>query len=802
MSSANMRKYRIHQYQSVENVPQKVWDSIAPQEYVGIETSHLKAIEQSGINDLEHYYLLVSNNDKPVGIAYFVIMDFDVSKLSSEISPETLSTLKSWNPNFMNFKMLECGLISGLGEAIAADNEILPSILPSVVSKMESIGKQAGADFILIRDIPYHRYQLCEPLEEEGFIPVLGFPTAKMELRWNTFEDYLTSLKSKTRRDIRKHMFKLNSQEITVELIQDFGQYSDHLEYLWNQVKQNATAEYEHEKLTAAYFQEISQCLPDRSHVIVIRRRGEIVAFSLCLVGDQEYFLPHIGINYQYNNQYDLYFNLHFLALQEALKRSKKIINFGITTYHFKLHIGFELQPLIYFVKHIAQPQFTPALVDLFRRSIERPENIHRPFKNQDISKHTQLKDISAELDDSSDKKSDDVFNKARSYVRINILKLTGLYSFFPPFESAQAAIIQFNGKPVVMLGANSYLGLGTHPEVRAAAKKAIDEYGTGCFGSPSLNGTLDIHIDLAQSLASFMQKEAAILFSTGYQANLGIIDAIVNRNDIVITDELNHASLYDGSRLSGASIVKYKHNDMESLRKVLQRSPEKAKFVVSDSIFSMEGIMANLPTIVELAKQYGARLMLDEAHAIGVIGPGGRGVAEYFGLLDQVDLIMGTFSKSFAAAGGFVAGDAKIIDYLRHRSRPHVFSASLPPPVVATVRKALDIIMREPERRKQVLENAKFMAESLRELGYKTQFLGTAIVPVHCGDEVLTLALFKKLFEEGVYVNPVISPAVSKRQERLRTSYMATHTEEMLTHALSVFARVRTPTFPKSING
>jgi 8-amino-7-oxononanoate synthase len=525
---------------------------------------------------------------------------------------------------------------------------------------------------------------------------------------------------------------------------------------------------------------------------------------SAYLVGDQEYFAAHAGIDYQYNSQYGLLSNLYFLATQEAIKMGKKRINFGITSYDFKLMIGAELQPLIYFVKHIAQPRFTPALADLLRTSIKQPENIHRPFKDQDISKRIQLKDARAELDASRDKKSDDVFNKVRSYVRIDTLRLIGLYSFFPPFESAQEAVIQFNGKPVVMLGTNSYLGLSTHPELRAAAKSAIDKYGTGCSGSPSLNGTLDIHIDLAQALASFMQKEDAILFSTGYQTNLGIISAIAGRNDIVITDKLNHASLIDGARLSrglsGSEIISYKYNDMESLEEALQRFPGKAKFVVVDSIFSMEGTMANIPTIVELVKQYGARLMLDEAHAIGVIGPGGRGVAEYFGLLDQVDLIMGTFSKSFAAVGGFVAGDTKIIDYLRHVSRPHIFSASLPPPVVATVRKALDIIIQEPERRKKALGNARFMAKGLLELGYNARFLETAIVPVHCGNEILTLALYKKLLEEGVFVNPAIYPAVPKGQERLRTSYMATHNEEMLTYALSIFAKVRTPTFPKNI--
>jgi 8-amino-7-oxononanoate synthase len=326
-----------------------------------------------------------------------------------------------------------------------------------------------------------------------------------------------------------------------------------------------------------------------------------------------------------------------------------------------------------------------------------------------------------------------------------------------------------------------------------------MDIYGTGCSGSPFLNGTLDIHKKLAHSLAAFMRKEDALLFSTGYQTNLGVIGALGGRHSVLIMDSMNHASLVDAARFSLAEIERYRHDDMNDLERLLKKYEKKEKLVISDSVFSMEGTMANIPEIVRLCRQYGARLMLDEAHGLGVLGPGGRGAAEQFGMLDQVDLVMGTFSKSFAAVGGFVAADARVIEYLRLNSRSHMFSASLPPVIVAIVQKALEIIIREPERRLNLLKNAGYLAAKFEDLGYEAPFRGTAIVPVHVGDETLTLGIFNKLFQEGVYVHPVLYPAVPKGQECLRTSTMATHTKEQLDQAVEIFGKVRTPFFPKA---
>jgi 8-amino-7-oxononanoate synthase len=347
------------------------------------------------------------------------------------------------------------------------------------------------------------------------------------------------------------------------------------------------------------------------------------------------------------------------------------------------------------------------------------------------------------------------------------------------------------------MLGTNSYLGLATDQRVKDAAKAAIERYGSGCSGSPMLNGTLDLHVELARRLARFTQQDDALVLSTGYQTNVGVVSALVRDGDVVLMDERCHASLIDGARLSRATIVRYRHADTSSLAAELERTAPRRTLVVTDSLFSMEGTVVDLPTIIELVRAYQARLLLDESHAIGVMGPGGRGVAEMYGLLDQVDLLMGTLSKSLASIGGFVAGDRKIIDTLRHTARSHLFSASLPPASVAAAICALDIIEQEPERRCRLLSNARYLAGGLRQLGYQVGDHGNAILPVDCSNELLALAAYQQLLAQGVFVNPVTYPAVPKGDELLRISVMATHTDEMLRRALEAFERIRTKTWP-----
>ena len=372
------------------------------------------------------------------------------------------------------------------------------------------------------------------------------------------------------------------------------------------------------------------------------------------------------------------------------------------------------------------------------------------------------------------------------------IARERGIYPYFHELESRQDVEVVMEGKRRIMLGSNNYLGLTVHPRVVEAGVQALREYGSGCSGSRFLNGTLTLHTSLERELADFLGKEAVMTFSTGFQSNLGIISAICGKNDYVICDRENHASIYDGCKLSYATMLRYRHNDMEHLEKCLQRVPDTAGvLIVTDGVFSMGGDIANLPEIVRLAKAYGARVMVDDAHGLGVLGNGGRGTADYFGLADDVDIIMGTFSKSLASIGGFMAASERIVDYVRHASRPYIFCASIPPASAATAREALRILREQPELPARLHALSMYMRSGLKSRGIAIRDSETPIIPIYTYDVFTTLETAKELYDEGVYVNPVLTPATPATKCLLRTSYMATHTEALLDEALDVIERV-----------
>ena len=364
--------------------------------------------------------------------------------------------------------------------------------------------------------------------------------------------------------------------------------------------------------------------------------------------------------------------------------------------------------------------------------------------------------------------------------------KALGVYPYFREIESDQDTEVIINGKKVLMFGSNSYLGLTNHPKIKEAAIAAIKKYGTGCAGSRFLNGTLDIHVELEKRLARFVGKEEAIIYSTGFQVNLGVISCLTGREDYIIWDELDHASIIEGRRLSFSTQLKFKHNDMASLEKVLKSCPEdKVKLIVVDGVFSMEGDVANLPEIVALAKKYNAAIYVDEAHGIGVFGRQGRGTCDHFGVAQDVDLIMGTFSKSFASLGGFVATDSITANYLRHNSRSYIFSASITPASTAAVSAALDIMESEPERIEHLWEMTHYALDGFRNMGCEIGNTSTPIIPLFIRDNNKTFRITRALFDEGVFVNPVVSPAVPSDSTLIRFSLMATHTKEQLDFAL-----------------
>ena len=384
-----------------------------------------------------------------------------------------------------------------------------------------------------------------------------------------------------------------------------------------------------------------------------------------------------------------------------------------------------------------------------------------------------------------------DIFEKCAGFTTAREAIAAGLYPYFIPLTESEGTEATFRGHRLIMCGSNNYLGLTTDPRVRQAAIDAVLRFGTSCTGSRFLNGTLEMHEQLESELAEWVGKQAALVFSTGMQANLGAISALVGRNDTVILDKDDHASIVDGARLGWGETKRFRHNDMASLERILTRIPEdQGKLIVVDGLYSMGGDIAPLPEMTVLSKKYHARLRVDDAHALGVLG-GGRGTAAHFGLTDDVDLIMSTFSKSFASLGGFVAGEEDVIHYIKHHARTLIFSASIPPANAAAALAALKIMREEPERVQRLTAVAERMRKQLSGLGFNIGRSTTPIIPIIIGDDTKTLLTWKLLFENGVFVNPVLSPAVPPGQQLLRTSYMATHTDEQLDHVIEVYAMV-----------
>ncbi len=382
--------------------------------------------------------------------------------------------------------------------------------------------------------------------------------------------------------------------------------------------------------------------------------------------------------------------------------------------------------------------------------------------------------------------------NRFSLYTEPQKIKALGVYPYFRPICSDQDSEVLMNGKKVLMFGSNSYLGLTNHPKIIEAAIEALKKYGSGCAGSPFLNGTLDIHIELEEKLAAFVGKEKAIVYSTGFHANIGVIPTIVGRGDHLILDELDHASIIEGRRISYAKNYKFKHNDMASLENILSKIPhDEVKMIAVDGVYSMEGDIANIPEIVKLAEKYNADVYVDEAHSLGVFGQGGKGICNHFGLTKDVDLIMGTFSKSLAAIGGFIATDAETINYLRHNSRPYIFSASISPSATASVLAALDVIKEEPERIEHLWSVTNYALNAFRSLGFEIGHTQSPIIPLYIRDAEKTFRITKELYDDGIFVNPVVPPACSPDATLIRFSLMATHTHAQVDFAIDKLTKV-----------
>lgn len=384
------------------------------------------------------------------------------------------------------------------------------------------------------------------------------------------------------------------------------------------------------------------------------------------------------------------------------------------------------------------------------------------------------------------------LFDKCKNFTAAREVEKAGYYPYFRAISSGSDNEVVIEGRKVIMIGSNNYLGLTNHPKVIERIHQAVDKYGSSCTGSRFLNGTLDIHVELEEKLAQFMQTESALVYSTGFQTNLGAISTIVGKSDYIFADRSDHASIVDGCRLSFGDTIKYKHNDMDDLERVLRKVPKEAgKLIVTDGVFSMEGDIVNLPKLVELAGIYDAQILVDDAHSIGVLGDHGRGTAEHFHLQDKVDMVMGTFSKSFASIGGYIAASEDVIHYIKHFSRPLIFSASPPPAAVAAVLASLEIMESEPERRIRLWEITNRMHREYKAMGFNLGATQTPIIPIYIGDDQKTFMFWKELTDAGLFTNPIVSPAVPPGQALIRTSYTANHTDEQMDRVLEIFHKI-----------
>jgi len=384
-----------------------------------------------------------------------------------------------------------------------------------------------------------------------------------------------------------------------------------------------------------------------------------------------------------------------------------------------------------------------------------------------------------------------DVLKKCFDFTRANELRAAGWYPYFNKVESAQGPEVIIDGAKKIVVCSNNYLGLANHPKVIEASMEAAKKYGTSGTGSRVLNGTIDLHVKVEKKFAEFVGKEDAILFTTGHHSNLGALSCLVGKNEVFITDKLDHASIIDGCRLSFGDMARFRHNDMEDLERQLKRYEDKGKLIVVDGIFSMEGDIANLPEIAKLAKKYNTRVFVDEAHSLGVIGENGKGTGSHFGIEDSVDVLMATASKSLASIGGFIAGKKEVVDYIKNTARTFIFTASLPPACAGAIDMSLDLIIQEPQRREKLMANANKMLKEFKRLGFKTNKSQSPIIPLTVGADEIAFKMWRKLFDEGVFASPVVRPAVPEGQAIIRTSYMATHTDEHLNFILEKFEKI-----------
>lgn len=638
-------------YRSLRDICPDSWNLPGGRMPTGLGYDFLRPVEDSGINDLKHYYFMADLADgQPLGRANLYSVCFDLATTDRKLTPAWRTTIKRWFPGFMTFRFLECGLLTMVSNPLALRSDTdLERVLPVLAGQMDQLAHDDGSDFLMIRDVdPEHYQRYLDILRPLGFRPALGFSRVDTTISWSSVEEALGCLSHKRRLPLKTSLEFRERFGIEVEELDEYAEHAPVLARLWRNVKTEAK-DYQREDLNPEFFAACSRHLHGRSRLWLFRYQGTPIAFFLNVWGaDENYILLEWGIDrdFEHYRKANLYRAALMLSLKDAISRDKRRMEMGITNYFTKLRIpGARVIPTIYFLRHSTDPVHTATLARMMMH------NIQRPTLPDDMSEEFCRWEERIRLDQDG-LPEHDIFRKIDRQHKYTGLKLGGVYGFYPRFTGPQRSTVKAAELgEIVLLGTNSYLGLATHPEVVEASAEATRRYGTGCSGSPLLNGTLDLHVSLEQELACFLGKPAAVLCSTGYQSNLAAISALCESGDMIIQDALNHRSLFDAARLSGADFTLYRHNDMDHLARVLRRTEGRRRIIVVDAVFSMEGTVADLATIAELADRHGCRVYVDESHALGVLGPDGRGASAALGVLARMDVVMGPMNTLNSAS-------------------------------------------------------------------------------------------------------------------------------------------------------
>ncbi|QQO52552.1 MAG: aminotransferase class I/II-fold pyridoxal phosphate-dependent enzyme [Thiohalocapsa sp. PB-PSB1] len=775
-------------YDSTEEIDPTKWDSLVPSA-TGLRHNVLKIFEYSGINNLTCQYLLFTDAiGRPQAKANLYQVGMDFTTLDPTLSATARHTLRQWHPDFLNLSMIECGLFAMNGDGLVCPNsELLADVIHETTKQMQLIADRNLLDLLIVRDVPLDRFEYYyNTLSPKGFYPVPGFTNSVIDLHWESLDEFFSELNSKNRYKLKTSLHLEEKFNISVEIIQDYEHLAPEMARLWKNVNESAK-EYSREQLDEAFFRTAAQLNRGDSEIVAFFHAGKLVAFMWNLIGTEDYHMADWGVDYgfpQYREA-NLYRAASVFSMRRALELNKDRMQLGMTNYTPKKLLGAQFQPLIYFVKHREDASFSRALARMMTDAIQQPEPLNY-FNVSDVWSQPSLTQSEYKLklrQLQSEYQENDCLHPLEQFYDVDILRLGGLYTFHPPLHEHEDQL---------QLSGNNDLGLLGQLHASQASNNAFTLHHAAVQPAAFFSGVSKEEAVLAESVAAHLQQHASIIFANGYLAHLGALSIIAHDKVTVFMDEQNSPVLWDAVKLGGAQVVAYSHGDYAQLKKALENHTGRPALIVSQAIFSLFGDRADIDVLCEIKNSAKARLYIDESLSYGICGPQGAGLCIAEGRQDDVDIIAGTFSHAIGLEGGFVAGGARIMDYIKHNSSPLLFSNRLPTATVVMITAALDLCRGRADSGSELCEKARYLAMQLQTLGYEVVFHHYPVISLVLGDPMLALSVKKYCFDQNLMVTSLTPPIVPEDFSGIRLSLHAYLTGDDLQRIISVFKSVR----------